>query len=113
PDGFVYLLIDEGNAEEDLELVRRLIRYCTDMALNVPPAPMKDIVDAIDNAFRVIDVRHRSFTPKERNYLQLHLLVSLHNLSFDIGGKIFKAMTGQQLPNAQPMLTVTAEDPTL
>jgi hypothetical protein len=112
-DGFVHLVSGGGHIEEDLELVRRLVRYCEPMALSIPSVPMEETVEAIDKAFRAVGVGHGSFTRKERNYLQLHLLVSFHHMSFEIEASMFKAMTGQVLPNAQPRLTVITTEPTL
>src|SRR5207249_3916040 len=102
-----------GNQREDAALVKRLVLFCKGMALKIATMPIKDVVDAIEGAFAVIDSNHQPFTVKERNYLELHLLVSLHNLLFNIDAKAFKAITGRRLPADQPMLTVSAMESTL
>lgn len=109
-EGFVHQISRGGHEREDIELVRRLILHCEQKALNIPPVPMKEIVDAIEKAFVTTEPNHKPFTTEEQNYLQLHLLVSLHNLLFDIDPKAFKAITGRKLPADQPMLTVSAQE---
>jgi hypothetical protein len=69
-----------GNFEKDLHLMRHLVSYCEEMALQIPPARMNDLVDALERGFACIDISRRSFSAADRIYLQLHLLVSFHNL---------------------------------
>src|SRR5207244_993009 len=94
---FVQLVSKRGNAEEDIRLVRRLVLYCEPMALAVGPTPIDEIVDAIDEGFRQT-VTKQCFTKEERDYVQLHLLVSLHNVLLDIRSDVFKAITQKDPP---------------
>jgi hypothetical protein len=45
---FVFLTSERGNFEEDLQLMRHLVPYCEEMALQIPPARMDDLVDALE-----------------------------------------------------------------
>jgi hypothetical protein len=109
---FVQLVSKGGNLTEDIRLVRRLVLYCEPMALSVGPTPMDEIVDAIDEAF-CDTVTNARFTEKERVYLQLHLLVSLHNVLLDIRSNVFKVITHEDPPQRQAMLAVSAMNNTL
>ena len=109
---FVQLVSKGGNFEEDMRLVRRLVLSCEAMALAVGPTPIEEIVDAMDEAFRQTVTKKR-FTKEERTYVQLHLLVSLHNVLLDIRSDVFKAITHESPPNREAMLSVSAMDKTL
>ena len=109
---FVQLVSKGGNPEEDIRLVRRLVLYCEQMAVAVGPTPIDEIVDAVDEGFRQT-VTKKPFTKEERAYVQLHLLVSLHNVLLDIRSDVFKAITHEDPPNREAMLSVSAMDKTL
>jgi hypothetical protein len=110
---FVFLTSEKGNFEEDLQLMRYLVSYCEEMALQIPPARMDDLVDALETGFTRIDLSRRSFSRADRIYLQLHLLVSFHNLLFDLNCEFFKKLTGFDAPEVETMLSVSAMDDTL
>jgi hypothetical protein len=109
---FVQFVSKGGNPAEDIRVVRRLVLYCEPIALAIGPRPMDEIVDAIDECFRQT-VTTRRFTKQERAYVQLHLLVSLHNVLLDIRSDVFKAITNEDPPNREAMLSVSAMDETL
>src|SRR5207248_6770783 len=109
---FVQLVSKGGNVEEDMRFIRRLVLYCEPMALAIGPTPIDEIVDAVDEGFRQTVTKKR-FTTEERAYVQLHVLVSLHNILLDIRSDIFKAITHEDPPNREAMLSVSAMDKTL
>ena len=110
---FVQLASKGGNADEDLRLVVRLVRYCEPFALQIPPAPIEPIVDDVDSAFGRLLPDHRAFRRSERVYLQLHLLVCFHNTLLEIRNDVFKALTRSDAPARQAMLSVSAMDDNL
>jgi len=83
------------------------------MTLSIGPTPLDSIVDAIDDAFLELGVCQKRFTRTERIYLQLHLLVSLHNVLIDVRSGVFEKVTGILPATHQAMLPVSAMDDTL
>ena len=110
---FVQLVSKKGNFEEDIRLVRWLVLYCEQMALSIPPTPIDELVDAVDQAFRQLKIGDQSFTEDEKTYLQLHLLVSFHNSLLDVRSEVFKAITHEEPPNHEAMLSVSAMESSL
>jgi hypothetical protein len=110
---FVQLVSKGGNFEEDIRLVKFLVFYCEDMALAIPPTPIDEIIDEIDRAFRQLKISDQRLTEDERIYLQLHLLVSFHNSLIDVRSDVFKAITHEEPPNHEAMLSVSAMESTL
>lgn len=112
-DTFLHLVSERGNEDSDLRMIRRLILQCEEQALNILPVTMDEIVDAIDLAFKRLKISGSTFTQRERVYLKLHLLVSFHNLLFDVHSKTFKDVTGIDAPKHEAMLSVSAMESTL
>lgn len=110
---FVRLVSTKGNFEEDIRLVKWLVLYCEPMALSIPPASMDELVDEVERAFKQLGIPGRSFTKSERTYLQLHLLVCFHNVLLDVRSDVFNAITHQDPPHREAMLSVSAMDDTL
>ena len=93
-ESFAFLVSPEGNTNEDLRLMQRLILYCEEMALNIPPIPISDLAETVDNAFRALEISNRPLTADERAYLQLHLLVCFHNVLFDVPSELLETVAG-------------------
>ncbi len=110
---FVELVSKKGNFAEDIRLVKFLVLYCEDMALAIPPTPIDEIIDEIDLAFRELKITDQSLSVDERIYLQLHLLVSFHNSLIDVRSDVFRAITNEEPPNHEAMLSVSAMETTL
>jgi hypothetical protein len=110
---FVTLAWRQANFEEDIKLVRWLVLYCEDMALSIPPTPIDEIVDEVNRGFRELKISDQNFTEDEKIYLQLHLLVSFHNALIDVRSDVFKAITHEEPPNHEAMLSVSAMESTL
>ena len=110
---FVQLNSRGGHFREDMHLMRFLVSYCEQMALSIRGMPIDPIVDAIEEAFRFLAIARRRFTPTERTYLELHILVSLHNVLLNIRRDVFKSIAHEEPPSRQAMLSVSAMDSTL
>jgi hypothetical protein len=105
-ESFVFL-VSQGNATEDLRLMKRLILYCEEMALGIPSIPIGDLANAVDDAFRTLEISTRPLTADESAYLQLHLLVCFHNVLFDVQSQILETIAGTKRPH-QAMLAVNS-----
>lgn len=109
---FVYP-VSQGNANDDLQLMRRIILYCEPIALNIPPLPIDGMVDDVDRDFQALGISSRSLTVSERVYLQLHILVCFHNMLFDVESDVIQAITGIEPLQHEAMLSVSTMEETL
>ena len=110
---FVTLVSKGGNYEEDVRLVRFLVGYCEDMALAIPPSPMDEWLEEIEQAFMTLRISQKRFSSDERIYLKLHLLICFHNVLVDIRTDVFQAVTHEPPPASEAMLSVSAMEDTL
>jgi len=110
---FVQLNSRKGNLSEDMHLMKFLVAYCEPMALSIRGMPIDEIVNAVEEAFRSIGISNRPFTAADRQYVALHILISLHNVLLDVRMDVFKSLVHEEPPRHQAMLSVSAMDSTL
>ena len=106
---FLHLVSEKGIPSEDRRMLRRLITDVEDEAIDFSPYKMEELVDAVDKAFQML-IGSVPLTSPERTYLQLHLLVSHHNILFDVSADVFHQITGINPPQHEAMLSVSAMD---
>jgi hypothetical protein len=106
--GFVFLLDEAARDPRELELVRRLIRFCDVDALNMPPTPMLTYVDLLERAFRKLGATPWRLNDQERIYIQLHFLVCLHNTMVDLSYDVLDSICSEPETPRMAMLAVSA-----
>ena len=105
---FVFLVHETANSPDDLRFVRRLIKFCDSNALNVPPRPMSEFVSIFESALQKLRVTPWRLTPVERRYLQLHLLVCMHNTIVEVDYDLIASVLERPSRAYTAMLSVSA-----
>jgi len=102
---FAQLVSSGGNAEEDIRLVARLVRYCEPFALRIPPASIDPIIDDIDAAFGQLLPDHRSFR-RSGVFTFSSSCLSAFTTSCSISETMFsrRSLTAMRLPGKQCFL---------
>lgn len=105
-DVFAHLTFKEGIEPEDLLMIRKIIIAVEDYALNIPPLSLLSVITAIEKALQKQNILEGSFSKDEREYLQLHALVSFHNTLVEMQFEKIKDLTGAEVKDVQPMAFV-------
>lgn len=104
---FYHLMSKGGITDEDRAMIRRIIVAVEDYALSIPPSPLSDVINALEEGLRRQGALTGSFSSADRDYLQLHCLVAFHDTLVDIRSDAFKQLTGVEMGDVQPMAFVS------